>query len=116
MNSSSYYEFKKKKKKKKLGLNTFLPLRVSTLFFFPLMISFLSHEIFVVFINAKMVPSLKFRLKLNGILRQCQSNIVTCHIINFFSNKKIKIGVATAIWVWLATPFGHGGGHPPCGG
>ena len=60
-----------------------------------------------------MVFPLKFYLKLNEMLRQHQSNVVTRHIINLFKKIKIKLGVVVAIplaiWgVAKTTPIGHG--------
>jgi hypothetical protein len=43
----------------------------------------------VVFIKTKMLPPLKLCPKLNIMSRQHQSNVTTCHIINFL--KKLKI-------------------------
>jgi hypothetical protein len=48
-----------------LGLNTLLPPKISTLYFFLLKVSFLSHKVTVVFIKTKMILLLKFRPKLN---------------------------------------------------
>ena len=59
----------------------------------------------MVFIKTKMIPPLKFYLKLDGTSRQYQLNINTCHIINFFlkkyfSKRKKKIAGGGGCHIW----------------
>jgi hypothetical protein len=75
-NVRAYINFEDKYK----GWIHFCPLGFQHFIFFPLKVSFSSHEVLVIFIKIKMVYSLKFRPKLNRMSCQHQSNVAICHI------------------------------------
>jgi hypothetical protein len=93
------------------GLNTLLPPRVSTFFFFPLGFHFYYVRYLWFFIKTKMVLPLKLYSKLNEMPRQHQSNVTTCHIINFFIKNYIYIFKK---WGGRSHPLSHlRDGRPP---
>ena len=74
-------------------------MRISTLYFYFLKVSFLSQEIYVIFIKTKMVHPLKFLTKLKGTPHQCDKKILidTCQP-NYIIRVKFFIGADVAFY------------------